>query len=568
MRPPYSLSRALLLAVLFIGLMYTAQAQAPAWQAAIASQVSAAGSGATVTATAVDAAGNVYLAGWFNGGTVIFGNMGFSGDEHAPGDEAFVAKWSPVTQGFLWTATTRASWGARATGIAVSGNNVYVTGYFSNGGANFGNTRYTTTKFRSVFVAKLVDAGTSGTWAWVQKVDTDLFSPTPAVAVSGTSVYVASSFAASATVGTTVLTSAGAFDVFVGKLTDTGATGNWVWAQRAGGAGAETAVALAANGSNLYVAGTFEGAASFGSATATSAGGTDAYVARLTDSGSAASFGWVSAAGGSGADYAQALAVSGPNVYLAGSFEATAAFGGISLISAGLGDAYVAKLTDVGNAGSFSWVRQGGGSGEDRVQALALNGATLYAAGKFSGAAGFGSTSLSSFGGTDIFAARVLDAGPTGSLNWVKQAGSQENDAGYAVSAASDGSIYVAGGGGGSTTINFDAISPRPSRGQIQAFLATTTDATATATHISALAAGVTVYPNPAHNRVTIHIPIIPGTATAALTILDALGRAIRTQTAPTNARAALDLTGLVPGLYAVRVTAGAATATQRLVVE
>ena len=75
-------------------------------------------------------------------------------------------------------------------------------------------------------------------------------------------------------------------------------------------------------------------------------------------------------------------------------------------------------------------------------------------------------------------------------------------------------------------------------------------------------------FPNPAHGRTTVHLPPIPGTTTATLTLLDALGRTLRTQTAATNARTELDLTGLPVGLYALRATAGSSTATRRLVLE
>ncbi|MGY3089209.1 hypothetical protein ACVWYF_002249 [Hymenobacter sp. UYAg731] len=64
-------------------------------------------------------------------------------------------------------------------------------------------------------------------------------------------------------------------------------------------------------------------------------------------------------------------------------------------------------------------------------------------------------------------------------------------------------------------------------------------------------------------------MPAIPGaTATATLTVLDALGRPVPTLIMPTNSKAALDLTGLAPGLYAVRVQAGGISVTRRLVVE
>jgi hypothetical protein len=50
--------------------------------------------------------------------------------------------------------------------------------------------------------------------------------------------------------------------------------------------------------------------------------------------------------------------------------------------------------------------------------------------------------------------------------------------------------------------------------------------------------------------------------------VLDALGRILRTQAVALNARAEVDLTGLAPGLYAVRVQAKGQVATQRLLVE
>ena len=77
--------------------------------------------------------------------------------------------------------------------------------------------------------------------------------------------------------------------------------------------------------------------------------------------------------------------------------------------------------------------------------------------------------------------------------------------------------------------------------------------------------------PNPARTTTTALLPALPGTATATLTLRDALGRALRTQTVALSTAGLhqeLDLSGLPAGLYAVQVRAGTATATRRLVVE
>ncbi|MEJ7659450.1 MAG: hypothetical protein WKG07_07410 [Hymenobacter sp.] len=98
-----------------------AQAQAPAWQAAIA--ISAPGTGsAYANATATDAAGNVYVAGQFSG-TVNVGSFSFTSPI---GNNGFVAKWSPVTQSFSWAQQV----GGVASGVVVVGASVYAAGYF------------------------------------------------------------------------------------------------------------------------------------------------------------------------------------------------------------------------------------------------------------------------------------------------------------------------------------------------------------------------------------------------------------------------------------------------------
>ncbi|MFD2721202.1 T9SS type A sorting domain-containing protein [Hymenobacter monticola] len=95
--------------------------------------------------------------------------------------------------------------------------------------------------------------------------------------------------------------------------------------------------------------------------------------------------------------------------------------------------------------------------------------------------------------------------------------------------------------------------------------MASIADPTLTATTAVLRPESIGLFPNPAHGRATVQLPA--GAGPAALTVLDALGRPVRTQIA-TASKADLDLTGLAPGLYAVRVQAGGTTATRRLVVE
>jgi len=66
-------------------------------------------------------------------------------------------------------------------------------------------------------------------------------------------------------------------------------------------------------------------------------------------------------------------------------------------------------------------------------------------------------------------------------------------------------------------------------------------------------------------------LPAVPGAVTAVLSLLDVLGRVVRTETValPTaGLHHELHLVGLSPRLYALRVTASAVTPAHWLVVE
>lgn len=94
---------------------------------------------------------------------------------------------------------------------------------------------------------------------------------------------------------------------------------------------------------------------------------------------------------------------------------------------------------------------------------------------------------------------------------------------------------------------------------------------TTTATGAAAAPWAFTLAPNPARTAATLELPAVAGAGTAVLALLDALGRAVRTETVALPAaglRHEFGLAGLAPGLYLLRVTAGAAAATRRLMVE
>jgi hypothetical protein len=227
----------------------------------------------------------------------------------------------------------------------------------------------------------------------------NLSTITATAADASGNVYVAGFFQGTLALGDlAALTSAGSLDAFVAKWSP--ATSRFVWAQRAGGTGGnDAAYGVAVSGANVYVAGSFTGTAGFGATSLVSAGSDDVFVAKLTDAGPGASFAWAQRAGGTSHDAAYGVAVGGANVYVAGYFAGTAGFGATSLVSAGSNDAFVAKLTDAGPGASFVWAQRAGGTNDDRARGVAVGGANVYVVGYFAETADFGATSLAAVNG-------------------------------------------------------------------------------------------------------------------------------------------------------------------------
>ena len=189
-----------LLLLLIFNWCLPAAAQAPAWQSARAVATPTLGvshNSSEVSATAVDAAGNIFLAGEFRN-TVVLGGTTLTSTNSGPGgSDAFVAKFSPVSNQFVWAQRI----GGTVSGLAVNGTSVYMAGYFTNSTADFGTiilaNSNANTGYANMFVAKLTDAGSTGSFVWAQRAGGTIgngIAAALALVVSGTSVYVAGNY--------------------------------------------------------------------------------------------------------------------------------------------------------------------------------------------------------------------------------------------------------------------------------------------------------------------------------------------------------------------------------------
>lgn len=304
-------------------------------------------------------------------------------------------------------------------------------------------------------------------------------------------LYVAGSFSGIVTIGNTTMISAGGTDGFVAKWSQ--ATSTFVWAYRFGGTDLDQVTAVALSGTRVYIAGTFiSPTAAFGNNNLTNYGSansvtTDAFVARLTDAGTSASIDWAQQFGGTGQDAANALAVAGTKVFVGGQFASTMAqFGSISRASSNAGlayDGFVAKLIDGSTSASTSWVQTITGAGSKYVNALALNGASVYATGSIGGqSATFGTIIVPNGGASSAYVAKLNDTDPASSWQWAMQTSSTGADQGNAL-AVNGPTVYMAGTFSSTTlALGNNTITNAGLSGTTDAFVAALTDAGSTAT--------------------------------------------------------------------------------------
>jgi hypothetical protein len=194
----------------------------------------------TVTAVAVDAQGNVFIAGWFRG-NINFGGMNLQPADPANNTNVFVASFDPAGN-YRWSKSFGANMtvpkngftfpGAGLGGIAVDAmNNVLISGNFPLN-IDFGKGLLTQSTVsmagNSMFVAKLRGADGSGMWSNAYFGATANNTQTPeAVAVdSKGNVVVVGLYNADLVIGTNSLP-AGSQTAFVAKFD---ASGGVTWA--------------------------------------------------------------------------------------------------------------------------------------------------------------------------------------------------------------------------------------------------------------------------------------------------------------------------------------------------
>jgi Immunoglobulin domain/Beta-propeller repeat len=422
---------------------------------------------------AVDGTGNAYVAGDFQG-TATFGTTNLTTATDV-GIDIFLAKYDSDGR-LLWVRQAGGAGLSEANALAVdSTGNVLVAGQFS-AGAEFSGVALTNAGSSDVYVAKYTSAGEL---VWVRGFGGTSVDIAYGICVDASdNIAIVGNYAAAITFGTNILSASGNFDVFTAKLD---ADGNVLWARKAAGSGNETGYAVVADRSgNVFVGGSFQSTTfSLGGLVLTNpaVGLDDVFVAKYDRDGNML---WAKRAGGTSHDSARALAADqAGNVFVAGyygqGFGSAATFDNVTLTPAGASaDVFLAKYDASGN---LAWVKSAGGSLLDYGYALASDaGGNAYLAGSFTGTATFGSSNLTSSGGSDIFVAAYSTAG---NVLWSRKAGGTGFDSGYGIAADLAGNLYLAGNYASSNaTFGHLILSPADSSGIFLAKLATVDSST------------------------------------------------------------------------------------------
>lgn len=561
-------------AVLLLTMLLAGPAWAqPTWQWASQSSASPAGSVAFVVSTATDAAGSTVVMGGFTGSLVLGGTTLAS----AGALDLFVARLSPAGQ---WTQAVRAGGPGDDQPVAMTldaAGTLTVAGSYgarNNGSSGypitFGSLSLPAASQTALFVARL---NLAGTWTQAFQLNNNNVVQPGALATdaAGNTVLVANSFGGAFTVGTTTVGNSlsGSGDMFVARLTP---AGQWTQVVPAAGPNAASwprpaGAAFDAAG-NLVIAGMFDSTLNLtGLPPITSIGFYDVFVARLNPAGQ-----WVQAvrAGSTADETVTCLALDGNgNAFVGGTFGSdprtpAITFGNTTLITAGRQDVFVARLSA---AGTWTQAVRAGGPNPDAVRGLTADAAgNALAAGYFGyefggtggGTAAFGTTTFTSFGGGDMFLAKLS---PTGSWGQALQLGGPLDDGITALAFGPSSEVTVAGFFTGTVGLGSTSLSTGSSQ---SAVFAARLSGFALATPAATPAEIFTLAPNPATAQVRLTWPEASAAPRPAQ-VLDGLGRPVRQQVLPARATsAAVDVQGLAPGLYLVRC----GTATGRLVVE
>ena len=149
-------------------------------------------------------------------------------------------------------------------------------------------------------------------------------------------------------------------------------------------------------------------------------------------------YGWLDHFGSNDTDVGYCIVSESGSTYAGGWFQGSVTFGTTTLTSFGGTDIFLLRLDSLGNT---IWAKEFGGSGDDYIAGISSDGhGNLYFSGSFSDQAHFGTFLLASNGESDAYICRITT---DGNVKWVLNGGGYLPDQAYRVNVSPTGDFVA-----------------------------------------------------------------------------------------------------------------------------
>lgn len=422
-------------------------AQSPNWQWAKNAGTIYSDFGYTV---GTDKTGNVYMAGTFSD-TITFGAYTLAATYTAT---MFLVKYDSLGN-VLWAKCASGPNNQRPTSIATdNAGNVYVVGNFVGASVTFSPvTLLNPSSWASTntFIVKY-DANGNVLWA---KTNTSGGGSTAHISSSSVTIdnmgnaYITGTFSSSTvTFDAVTLTNVGPsfkYDIFTTKYD---ASGNVIWAKRAGGTDDDVASSIAVDASgNTFISGYFLSTTfTIGAVALTNTGTWDGFIAKYDPTGNAV---WAKRMVGNNGDRAHSVATDDAgNVYLGGYFtSAVCSFDTITVTAPCCNyNGFLAKFNTSGNILWFkSILTEGtGGWNEERINSIAIDKiGNIFVGGTINSNIHFGASYITAQTSFPSLFIGKYDGG--GNELWAKKVNGINHEDDVSIATDTLGNLYTAG---------------------------------------------------------------------------------------------------------------------------
>jgi len=493
---------------------------------------------------AADPSGNIYVAGKYEMNANFSGTILPSYGNH----DIYVAQYSS-TGTLNWIKTAGGINGDYAESLFCDGTSIYIAGEIEGYGTTitFENSPITLTckGFNDMFVAKY---DLSGNLLWAKSAGGNYNDKAQGVTADNNgNVYVTGYFTDTANFSGTTIYGNGNQDIYIAKYD---VNGNFIWVHNAGSAGRDEAKSVKCDASgNIYITGMYSDGTTFGSSILSSPNGyVNIFLAKYAPDGSLT---WVKTAGSDYDDVGWSLAIDNAGkIYITGEFNAYALFDNIALTTTGQSNIFVACYDNAGNA---QWAIGAGGPLIDRARGIGCDGTNLYITGQFSLSANFGPYSVTGSDSSEIFMARLSNAG---NFEWVTTVGGPADslellsyESGNAICAEATGNVYATGAllnGGVFGNTSFIPYS------RTDAFITKITQGISVNVSENKNA-DITLYPNPSNGNFTLNLNNL-SPQRKEITIINCLGQVIDKRTNESSAQLNINLSTQKKGIYFIEI--------------